>query len=87
MAVAIRQDAYIGGEWVPGDGEEIEVRSPATDELLGTVTASSPAQVEAAVRAAAEAFPPGARSRFSSGWSSAGRPSRSAWSGPTRSPR
>ena len=57
MAVAIRQDALIGGEWVPGDGEEIEVRSPATDELLGTVTASSPTQVEAAVRVAAEAFP------------------------------
>jgi len=57
MAIAIRQDAYIGGEWVPGDGEEIEVRSPATDELLGTVTASSPTQVEAAVRAAAGAFP------------------------------
>jgi succinate-semialdehyde dehydrogenase / glutarate-semialdehyde dehydrogenase len=56
MAIAIRQDAYIGGEWVPGDGEEIEVRSPATDELLGTVTASSASQVEAAVRAAAEAF-------------------------------
>jgi succinate-semialdehyde dehydrogenase / glutarate-semialdehyde dehydrogenase len=57
MAIAIRQDAYFAGEWVPGDGEEIEVRSPATDELLGTVTASSPTQVEAAVRAAAEAFP------------------------------
>ncbi len=57
MAVAIRQDALIGGEWVPGDGEEIEVRSPATDELLGTVNASSVTQVEAAVRAAAEAFP------------------------------
>ena len=57
MAVAIRQDALIGGEWVPGDGEEIEVRSPATDELLGTVNASSATQVEAAVRAAAEAFP------------------------------
>jgi acyl-CoA reductase-like NAD-dependent aldehyde dehydrogenase len=57
MAVAIRQDVYIGGEWLPGDGEEIEVRSPATDELLGTVTASSPSQVETAVRAAADAFP------------------------------
>ena len=57
MAVAIRQDAYIGGERVPGDGEEIEVRSPATDELLGTVTTSSATQAEAAVRAAAEAFP------------------------------
>ena len=56
MAIAIRQDAYIGGEWVPGDGEEIEVRSPATDELLGTVNASSATQVEAAVRAAADAF-------------------------------
>ena len=56
MAIATRQDAYIGGEWIPGDGEEIEVRSPATGELLGTVAASSPAQVEAAVAAAAEAF-------------------------------
>ena len=56
MAVAVRQDAYIGGEWIPGDGEEIEVRSPATGELLGTVAASSPAQVDAAVAAAAEAF-------------------------------
>jgi len=57
MAVATRQDAYIGGEWIPGEGEEIEVRSPATGELLGTVAASTPAQVEAAVGAAAKAFP------------------------------
>jgi succinate-semialdehyde dehydrogenase/glutarate-semialdehyde dehydrogenase len=56
MAIAIRQDAYIGGEWVPGDGEEIEVRSPATDELLGTINASSATQVEAAVQAAGDAF-------------------------------
>jgi succinate-semialdehyde dehydrogenase / glutarate-semialdehyde dehydrogenase len=57
MAIAIRQDVYIGGEWISGDGEEIEVTSPATGELLGTVAASTPAQVDAAVRAAAEAFP------------------------------
>src|SRR5688500_2259880 len=57
MAVAIRQDAYIGGQWIPGDGEEIEVTSPATSEVLGTVAASSPAQVDAAVQAATEAFP------------------------------
>ena len=57
MAIAIRQDVYIGGEWIPGDGEEIEVTSPATGELLGTVAASTPAQVDAAVRAAADAFP------------------------------
>jgi succinate-semialdehyde dehydrogenase / glutarate-semialdehyde dehydrogenase len=56
MAVATRQDAYIGGEWIPGDGEEVAVRSPATGELLGTVAASSEAQVDAAVAAAAEAF-------------------------------
>ena len=37
MAVVTRPGTYIGGEWVPGDGEEIEVRSPATGELLGSV--------------------------------------------------
>ena len=57
MAIAIRQDVYIGGEWIPGDGEEIEVTSPATGELLGTVAAATPAQVDAAVKAAADAFP------------------------------
>jgi succinate-semialdehyde dehydrogenase / glutarate-semialdehyde dehydrogenase len=57
MAVAIRQDAYIGGQWIPGDGDEIEVTSPATGEVLGTVDASTPTQVNAAVQAAAEAFP------------------------------
>ncbi len=56
MATATRSGAFIGGEWVAGDGEEIEVRSPATGELLGTVAGSSEAQVDAAVRAAAEAF-------------------------------
>ena len=57
MAIATRQDAYIGGEWIRGEGEEIEVRSPATGEVLGTVAASSPAQVDAAVQAAVDAFP------------------------------
>jgi acyl-CoA reductase-like NAD-dependent aldehyde dehydrogenase len=56
MATATRSGAFIGGEWVAGDGEEIEVRSPATGELLGTVTAASESQVDAAVQAAAEAF-------------------------------
>jgi succinate-semialdehyde dehydrogenase / glutarate-semialdehyde dehydrogenase len=57
MAVVTRQGTYIGGEWISGDGEEIEVRSPSSGELLGTVAASTPDQVAAAVRAAAEAFP------------------------------
>ncbi len=56
MATTTRNGAFIGGEWVAGDGEEIEVRSPATGELLGTVVASTPAQVDAAVKAAAVAF-------------------------------
>jgi acyl-CoA reductase-like NAD-dependent aldehyde dehydrogenase len=56
MAVATRGGAFIGGEWVPGDGEEIEVLSPATGELLGSVVASTGEQVDEAVRAAASAF-------------------------------
>ena len=56
MAVVTRPGTYIGGEWIPGDGEEIEVRSPATGELLGSVVASTQAQVDAAVAAAAAAF-------------------------------
>ena len=55
--IATRSGAFIGGEWVAGDGEEIEVRSPATGELLGSVVGSSSAQVDAAVKAAADAFP------------------------------
>jgi succinate-semialdehyde dehydrogenase / glutarate-semialdehyde dehydrogenase len=57
MAVVSREGTYIGGEWMSGDGEEIEVRSPSSGELLGTVVGSTPRQVDAAVRAAAEAFP------------------------------
>jgi acyl-CoA reductase-like NAD-dependent aldehyde dehydrogenase len=55
--VATRNGAFIGGEWVAGDGEEIEVRSPGSGEVVGSVVGSSPAQVDAAVKAAAEAFP------------------------------
>jgi acyl-CoA reductase-like NAD-dependent aldehyde dehydrogenase len=57
MATAtMRRGALIGGEWVAGEGEEIEVRSPWTGELVGSVTAASPAQADEAVRSAAEAF-------------------------------
>jgi acyl-CoA reductase-like NAD-dependent aldehyde dehydrogenase len=56
MAVVARPSTYIGGDWILGDGEEIEVRSPATGELLGSVTASSAAQVDDAVAAAEDAF-------------------------------
>jgi len=53
---ATKNGAFIGGEWVAGDSEEIQVRSPSTGELLGSVVGSSPAQVDAAVKAAAGAF-------------------------------
>ncbi len=56
-SVATRSGAFIGGHWIDGDGDTIEVRSPATGELVGTVTASSAAQVDQAVSAAAAAFP------------------------------
>ncbi len=55
--VATRNGAFIGGEWVSGDGEEIEVRSPGSGEIVGSVVGSSSAQVDAAVEAAAAAFP------------------------------
>ena len=54
--VTTKTGAFIGGEWTAGDGEEIEVRSPATGEALGSVVGSSAAQVDAAVKAAAAAF-------------------------------
>src|SRR5689334_21724264 len=54
--VLTQRGAFIGGEWLPGEGEEIEVRSPATGEALGSVRAATPAQVDAAVAAAATAF-------------------------------
>jgi acyl-CoA reductase-like NAD-dependent aldehyde dehydrogenase len=56
MAIATRNGAYIGGQWIEGDGERIEVTSPGSGETVGAVTASSEAQVDAAVRAASGAF-------------------------------
>src|SRR5215831_17250188 len=49
---------YIGGEWVPSrSGDWIENRNPAdTRDVIGRFPASSEADVDAAVAAAAEAF-------------------------------
>lgn len=48
----------IGGEWVPAaGGETIDVINPATGQLLLRVPRSGSADVDAAVRAAADAFP------------------------------
>ena len=48
---------FIGGEWVaPSSGQRIEVRSPATLEVVGTVPEAVEADVDAAVAAARQAF-------------------------------
>lgn len=56
MAMTTTRDAFIGGEWIAGEGETIEVRSPWSGEPVGSVTASSPAQIDAAIATAADAF-------------------------------
>ena len=53
----VRDRIFIGGEWVqPSGGETIEVVNPATEEAIGSVPACAPADAEAAVAAAREAF-------------------------------
>jgi malonate-semialdehyde dehydrogenase (acetylating)/methylmalonate-semialdehyde dehydrogenase len=49
---------FVGGRWVEAEtGETREVRNPATDEVLARVPLGGAAEVDAAVRAAAAAFP------------------------------
>lgn len=49
---------HIDGEWVPASTEEcLDVRNPATDEVLARVPLSTAADVDRAVAAAREAFP------------------------------
>lgn len=47
---------YIGGRWVPSQGETQPVINPATGETVSHVPLSTPDEVDAAVRAAQEAF-------------------------------
>jgi betaine-aldehyde dehydrogenase len=49
---------FIGGEWVAsGAGRSFPVHNPATGEILGRVPLAEAADVDRAVRAAAQAFP------------------------------
>ncbi len=49
---------YIGGEWMgAGGAERLPVVNPATEEVLAQVPLSGAAEVDAAARAAARAFP------------------------------
>ncbi|SHG90626.1 aldehyde dehydrogenase family protein [Streptoalloteichus hindustanus] len=55
--VTARTDHLIGGERITGSGERIDVVNPATEEVIASVPAGTAEQADAAVRAAAEAFP------------------------------
>ena len=54
----VRDKIYIGGSWVKSTGTEtIEVVNSATEEVMGTIPAGTPEDVDRAARAAADAFP------------------------------
>jgi malonate-semialdehyde dehydrogenase (acetylating)/methylmalonate-semialdehyde dehydrogenase len=49
---------YVNGQWIESSGTEwLEVVNPATQEVIGRAPASGAAEVDAAVEAAAAAFP------------------------------
>jgi succinate-semialdehyde dehydrogenase/glutarate-semialdehyde dehydrogenase len=54
----VNTDLYIGGKWQPAsDGQTIEVRDPATEEVIATVASAAEDDGLAAVAAAHEALP------------------------------
>ncbi len=55
--VDTHRQAFIGGVWVDGGDGTIEVRSPHSGEVVGTVTRCSADDVDRAARAAQAAFP------------------------------
>jgi succinate-semialdehyde dehydrogenase/glutarate-semialdehyde dehydrogenase len=56
-ASLLRQDAFIGGDWVAADsGETIAVTDPASGEVLGTVPNMGGAETRRAIEAAEVAF-------------------------------
>ena len=57
---------WLDGQPCAGDGEEIEVHSPSTDEPLTALRAATPAQVDDAVEQARETFEAGAWRRKAS---------------------
>src|SRR5690348_696557 len=48
---------WIGGEGVAGEGEPIAVENPFTEETIATIASASPAQLDAAIATAREAWP------------------------------
>jgi aldehyde dehydrogenase (NAD+) len=51
-----RTDHVIGGDYVAGSGQRIEVVNPATEQVIGSVPAANQSDVDAAVAAARNAF-------------------------------
>ncbi len=67
----MKRDFYIDGKWQSQtDGGSIDVLSASTEEIIGTVSEGSAADVDSAVRAARQAFP---------GWSETAPAERSVW--------
>ena len=56
--IAARQP-FVDGRWLTGAGGELAVSSPATEEVVASVQAASPAQTESAALAARRAFDAG----------------------------
>ncbi len=55
--MSTREQIYIGGAWVPSDGDgSIDVVNPSNEEVIGSVPDGVSADVDAAVAAAREAF-------------------------------
>ena len=50
---------FVDGQWLSGAGGELAVSSPATEEVVASVEAASPAQTESAALAARRAFDAG----------------------------
>lgn len=48
-------DNLIAGQWTPGEAGQSEVRSPYNQSVIGRVSIPSPAQIDKAIKAAAEA--------------------------------
>jgi betaine-aldehyde dehydrogenase len=64
MSMTERPELFIGGTWQPPrGGEVVEVRNPATRELVGTSALGSAADMDAAVAAARSSFDSGVWSR------------------------
>jgi malonate-semialdehyde dehydrogenase (acetylating)/methylmalonate-semialdehyde dehydrogenase len=57
MADSLRIPNFIAGAWRLPAADSLDVTNPATAAILGRVPLSGPAEVDAAARAAAEAFP------------------------------